>query len=103
MYNNGTEFSFFKAVGDKLGDALQRLNSILFGVVEAKQNTFNWDYIILEYNERCAGGDLDEFCSCYVTGYSMMFDFSHDKVAQEAMYLELRAHLLVKRIKGEVK
>ncbi len=106
MYTNGTQFNFVKgAVGvinTKLGETLKRLNQILYGVVEAKPYSFDWDYIIKEYNTTCAGGDIDEFCSSFVHGYSMMNNFLSDDVIKEAMYVELRANLIAKRVSGEI-
>ncbi len=106
MYNNGTQFNFVKgAVGvinTKLGETLKRLNQILYGVVEAKPYTFDWDYILKEYEATCAGGDIDEFCSSFVHGYAMMNNFLSDHAIKEAMYVELRANLIAKRVSGEI-
>ena len=106
MYTNGTQFNFIKGAvsvfNTKLGETLKRLNNVLYGVVEAKPYSFDWDYILKEYNTNCAGGDIDEFCSSYVHGYAMMHNFLSDQAFKEAMYVELRANLIAKRVSGEI-
>ena len=106
MYTNGTRFNFVKgAVGTfntKFGDTLKRLNKILYGVVEAKPYSFDWQHILKVYQTNCAGGDIDEFCSSYVHGYSMLHNFLNDSAVKEAMYVELRANLIAKRISGDI-
>ncbi|EAR03058.1 hypothetical protein [Maribacter sp. HTCC2170] len=106
-YTNGTKFSFIRTFGSlekSLGETLKELSEVLYGVVEANPYFFDWDEIIPLYNQLCGqGGDIDEFCSSHVTGYSLFNGFSADDVQKEAMYLRLRSELYAKRSKGEIK
>lgn len=106
-YTNGTDFGFirtFDSFENTLGETLKKLNKVLLGVEEAKAFFFDWDEIIPLYNHLCGqGGDIDEFCSNHVTGYSLINGFSTDDAQKEAMYLHLRSELYAKRAKGEIK
>lgn len=106
MYENGTKYNFITNLskfGMKLGDALQGLNHILYGVVEAKPYLLEWENIIPQCKEYITdGGEIDEFCLNYVLGYSLMNNFSTDPIRKEAMYLHLRAELLAKKAQGEI-
>lgn len=106
-YTNGTNYSFIRTFGTfekKLGDTLNKLNEVLYGVVEAKPYIFDWDEIIPLYNQLCGeGGDIDEFCSNHVTGYAMLNNFSSDDAKKEAMYLHLRSELIARRVKGIIR
>ncbi len=89
--------------GKKLGKAIQRLNLILFGVTESKPYWFDWDYITMVYNEKCGvDGDLDKFAHEYVFGFSLLYDMLDNQEAKEAMYIELRSHILVKLMNNEI-
>ena len=106
MYENGTKYNFITNLskfGIKLGDTLQSLNEILYGVVEAKPYTFEWEKIIPECQQHITNGsDIDEFCLNYVLGYSLVNDFSTDSIRKEAMYLHLRAELYAKKAQGKI-
>lgn len=103
-YNNGTQFSFIRSAGPALGETLQRINDISYGVIEAKPEVLDWKEIIPLYKKLCGvGGDIDEFCSNHVHGYAMVNGFSFDDTRKEAMYLHLRAELYTKRESGEIK
>ncbi|MFS4449023.1 hypothetical protein [Maribacter sp. 2307UL18-2] len=106
MNDNETPFKFIRNLGmtrKTLGQTLQKLNNILYGVVEAKPYELNWDEIIPLYNKLCGPkGDLDEFCHSHVTGYALLKGFAIDDALKEAMYLHLRAELKTKRLNGEL-
>lgn len=108
MYNSKTQFKFIKNLekaGLKFGDTLQKLNSILFGVIEAKPYKFEWDKIISQYKKANVSNDsesLDKFCLDYVIGYSLYNNFSMDIARKEAMFLHLRAEILAKKAQGEL-
>ncbi len=108
MYDNKTQFKFIKNLekaGLKLGDTLQKLNTILFGVIEAKPYTFEWDKIISQYKKAHIAynhDSLDKFCQDYVIGYSLLNDFSTEPAKKEAMYLHLKAEILAMKAKGEL-
>jgi len=109
MYDNGTSFKFInnlEKLGLKLGDTLERLNTILYGIVEAKPYELDWEKIIPEYNKANIQNDLealDKFCMEYVLGYSLSNDFSMDPAKKEAMYIHLRSELLAKKAKRELR
>ena len=106
QYTNGTNYSFIRTFGSferTLGDTLKKLNEVLYGVVDAKPYIFDWEEIIPLFNQLSGeGGDIDEFCSNHVTGYSLMNGFSADDARKEAMYLHLRSELIARRVKGEI-
>lgn len=86
-----------------LGQTLQKLNDILYGVVEAKPYKLEWNEIIPLYKKLCGeNGDLDEFCHSHVTGYALLNGFASDDALKEAMYLHLRAELKAKKLNGEL-
>ncbi len=106
-YNNGTKYAFIRSLGglDKtLGNTLKKLNSILYGVIEAKPYTFDWEEILPSYNEFRKEGrvDIDKFCLDHVLGYSLLNGFSLEDAKKEAMYLHLRAELIAMKAKGEI-
>jgi len=108
MYDNGTNFKFIinlEKLGLKLGDTLQRLNNILYGVVEARPYKLEWEEIIPLYKKADIVGsrdNLDRFCLDYVVGYSLLNGFSLDPAQKEAMYLHLRSELIARKAKGEL-
>jgi len=108
MYENGTKFKFIvnlERLGLKLGDTLQKLNNILYGVVEAKPYQLDWDKIIPLYKKldtKASSEEFDKFCMEYVMGYALINDFSLDPAKKEAMYLHLRAELLAKKAQGDL-
>lgn len=106
MYTNGTSYKFIRSLGmtrKKLGQTLEQLNSILYGVVEAKPYDLDWENITPLYKNLCGeNGDLDEFCHSHVTGYALVNGFATDDAKKEAMYLHMRAELKTKRLNGEL-
>lgn len=102
-YHNGTAFNFISSIGEKLGERLVSLNNIVFGVIESKPYTLEWEKIKIEYvNYKKLHGkvEIDSFSYDYVLGYSLLNDFATNDVRKEAMYLHLRAELLAKEVNG---
>lgn len=104
-YDNGTSFKFITTIGEKFGDTLTALNEFVFGVIESKPYTLNWEKILNEferYKEEHGKVNIDEFAYNYVIGYSLVNKFAADDPLREAMYLHLRAELNAKKAKGDL-
>ena len=108
MHFSKAKFKFIlnlEKFGLKLGDTLQRLNEILYGVVEDKPYELNWEEIVSLYKKTGADGSegsIEEFCFNYVVGYSLINGFSLDPALKEAMYIHLKSEVIVKTAKGEL-
>ena len=104
-YDNGTAFCFIRTSGrfeTKLKETLQSVDELLSGRVETMPYVLDWEKIMTVYNDHCDGGDIDEFCSCYVMGYAMLNDFTQKDDFKEAMYLQIKDKLYELRKKGAI-
>ncbi|WP_298504917.1 hypothetical protein [uncultured Maribacter sp.] len=102
-YDNGTKYNFVSNIGDKLGETLVTLNSVVFGIIELKPYNLEWNKILKEFNtyKNIYGEvNIDTFAYDYVLGYSLINKFSTNKAIKEAMYLHLRAELNAKIANG---
>lgn len=105
LYHNGTAFKFISNIGEKLGESLNQLNNMMFGVIESKPYKLDWDGIkktYQEYKKLHGQVDIDSFSYDYVLGYALVNNLAENKVIKEAMYLHLRAELLAKEVSGEL-
>ncbi|ASO08397.1 MULTISPECIES: hypothetical protein [Flavobacteriaceae] len=83
-----TRFGFIRATGTLMDRALQKVNLILQGMVDAKPYRLDWEHVLSEY-DRLGVGDVAEFASSYAFGWHAQNNKLDDDVSKQAMYLEI--------------
>ncbi len=91
-YYNGTRFKFLLK-RDIQSKTIQKILTILKSSKEYKPYLLDWDDIQKKYKQ-LGIGDIDEFSFNYAFGYHLIHQKLENRVSKEAMYLEIRAHLL---------
>ncbi|MEM8510441.1 MAG: hypothetical protein AAF717_21585 [Bacteroidota bacterium] len=85
---NKSRFNFLRAEGSLLDKALQKVNMILEGVVDAKPYVLDWEHVLSEY-DKLGIGDVAEFSSSYTFGWHAMNGKLDNDASKQAMYLEI--------------
>jgi hypothetical protein len=98
---DGKRFDFLTGTGEKLDRMLQRGNDILDLMRDSKPYHLDYKEIDREYLAHGIG-DIDEFASSYIFGWSMKNGFMSDKPIKQAAYEEVREYLWNKKELGEI-
>ncbi len=97
--SDGKRFGFLSGIGQGLEKMLEKVNTIMHQIDNSKPYTIDFSHVDEKYLAHGVG-DIDEFCSAYTFGCSMIHGFVNDKVAKQAHYEEVREYLWEKKRKG---
>lgn len=97
--SDGKRFSFLSDITGSLSKILQKVNAIMHDIDNSKPYKIDYSHVDEEYIAHGIG-DIDEFCSCYTFGCSLIQGFVNDKAAKQAHYEEVREYLWRKKRKG---
>ena len=98
---DGKKYNFLSGVGAKLDSMLQKVNDIMDMMTDAKPYSLDYKEIDHEYQAHGVG-DIDEFASSYIFGWSMKHGFLGDKLIKQAAYEDVRKYLWDKKELGEI-
>ncbi len=99
-YSNGTGFNFISDSAEHLDKTSMELKELVFETIQAKPYILDWGEIIHQYHkylEIHGKIDIDEFVFTYVLVCSLLDRIAPDNIIKEAMYLDVRAELMVKK------
>ena len=97
--SDGKRFGFLNGISDGLDIMLKKVNTIMRLIDNSKPYQIDYRHVDQEYLAHGVG-DIDEFCSGYTFGCSMIYGFVNDKAAKQAHYEEVREYLWKKKRKG---
>jgi len=97
--SDGKRFGFLTGIGEGLDRMLKKVNMIVHQIDNSKPYKIDYSHVDEKYIDHGVG-DIDEFCSAYTFGCSMIQGFINDKAAKQAHYEEVRAYLWEKKRKG---
>ncbi|MDE3744083.1 hypothetical protein [Maribacter polysaccharolyticus] len=101
MRTDGKRFNFLSGAGKKLDVMLQKVNDLMDLMRDSKP--YRLDYKDIDKGYQAHGvGDIDEFASSYVFGWSMKYGYLNDKPIKQAAYEEVRDYLWKKKERGEI-
>jgi len=104
-YDNGTGFDFISNSIEHLDKSSKELKKLVSEVTQAKPYVLNWGEITYRYQQYLeihGKVNIEEFVFNYVLGASLLNRFAPDDIIKEAMYLDLRAELMIKKAKGKL-
>lgn len=102
LKTDGKRFNFLSGAGEKLDMMLQKVNDLMDLMRDSKPYRLDYKEIDREYQAHGVG-DIDEFASSYVFGWSMKYGFLNDKPIKQAAYEDVREHLWKKKSKGLIR
>jgi len=97
--SDGKRFNFLSGITSSLSKMLQKVNGIMHDIDNSKPYKIDYSHVDEEYIAHGIG-DIDEFCSGYTFGCSLLQGFVNDKAAKQAHYEEVREYLWRKKRKG---
>jgi len=102
LRTDGKKYNFLSGAGAKINRMLQKVNDIVDLVNDSKPYSLDYKEVDKEY-EAHGIGDIDEFASSYIFGWSMRYGFLDNKIVKQAAYEDVRKYLWDKKELGEIR